>query len=978
MKLDFKRLWRIVLLVAISFAATKAQTVPIDTIAPVDTTIQAALVTSDMAGSFCAGSRVEFEFVTKGTYPAGEQFKILLTDSLGNYTQDLVITSAQSPISIQLPLNFPGGLYFFQVASNLTGILSNKSKIYISALPTLTISGTSTVLAGTPSAVELSFTGTPPFTVDFVDYKPNLSPAYSRSITAMDYQLVIDPTVYSSVTYDKNYIKSFKDGQCGLSPFINGFSQILVSALTITTGTLDQAYCPGSVLSVPFTIDSPLPADALFQLELSDGNGNFQNGKVISSGSRTSPITATLPTTLEVGAYRIRVVVQKSAGGVDYSEMVTPVSSSLSISRPEAPEVSDVFFCPGSKMSPLTAVGVNLKWFTEGLTQPLAGAPTPPNDRSTRYFVSQTVVGCESVYATLNVIPKDVPPAPDVENVSLCQGTQGQFTVAIPEALWYTSKTGGIGATQPPLVDNQNPGDQIFYVTQTVGGCESPRAMVKATVFPIPPAPSVQTPAPLCQYATTAKPLVATGQNLTWYDRLGKLAEAPIPPTLLSGTVSFSVSQRVNGCESPLASIEQVIRSAPDKPTTSSVQYCVGDVPRSLTANGSNLRWYVSADGGVGSSSSPAFFTEQASTFTFYVTQTDNFTCESQREPVVVTVVSAPSAPTVTPSQVVCQFTKMEPLTAFPSMGLIWQGSGINGTTEVAPIPTTTEPATFTYTVSQKAGSCTSPASVITFTVRKIPDAPKVISPVAFCIGQTNTELSAQAEGKLTWYTDAAHSAPSFLQVFANTEKASITTYFVTQTDNYACESPSSTLEVRVSAKATARLSGDGDIYAGDSTAIRVRLTGDGPWKFTNWLGQEIIARAGDSLYVKWERPTSTRTYSISNLSSTCGVGDILNSYTLFVRTPLSAQPLTEPVLLKAYPNPSTGDVFVDWSLPTRQLVNFQLINAEGKIVKQIESQSVSGLQKEHFQLQGLPAGKYFLKVTTPKNGIITRSLLKE
>ena len=119
--------------------------------------------------------------------------------------------------------------------------------------------------------------------------------------------------------------------------------------------------------------------------------------------------------------------------------------------------------------------------------------------------------------------------------------------------------------------------------------------------------------------------------------------------------------------------------------------------------------------------------------------------------------------------------------------------------------------------------------------MRKLPDAPGVVSPTAFCIGQTSTALSATATGRLTWYQKADRSGPAQSQVIANTDRSSVTTYYVTQTDNFGCESANSLLEVRVATKATARLTGDGAIYPGDSTAIRVRLTGDGPWSFTGF-----------------------------------------------------------------------------------------------------------------------------------------------
>lgn len=928
-------------------------------------------------GSFCAGTVVSFPFSTTGTFPQGNQFKVRLTNAFNTSTQDLAEASLSSPIRATLPSDLFSGTFFFQIVSIATGVVSAKTPINVTALPTITLSGNTSIVAGTPANVQVKFTGTPPWAFDYVDYRPGSAPNYKRSASFSSVSALIMPTLIFSSNYDKSFISNFRDSGCGISTLVSGSASVMVAPIQVTPGNLTSTYCPGSTISVPFTINSPLPTDAVLQVRLSDNTGNFQNGVIIGSGDR-SPIAARLPQTLSSGTgYKLQFVVQKPAisGAVDYSEAITSGVSSLAINRPDAPKTTDVPFCSGTTLSPLTAIGSNLSWYLEGSSQPLPTAPTPPNDRSSRYYVSQTISGCESSQSVLNVTRKPTPPAPSTNNLSLCQGEQGQFTAPFAGALWYASATGGQGTPQPPGLNNQVTGEQTVYLTQTIDGCESPRTAVKATINAIPAAPVVQSPAPVCQYAI-ATFLSAAGQNLTWYDQSGKLTDAPTPETSASGVRSYSVSQKVSGCESSRASVEQLVRPAPALPMAGSARFCVGELPRSLTAVGTNLRWYSIPTGGTSSSGSPAFFTDTPNVFTFYVTQTDNTNCESLRLPVAVSVLAPPAPPTVNASQTVCQFAKANPLTATPSTGLVWQGTGIAGSTETAPTPSTAEPASYTYSVVQKAGSCVSTPATINFTVRKLPDAPTVVSPTAFCIGQTSTVLSATATGRLTWYQKADRSGSAQSQVIANTERSSVTTYYVTQTDNVGCESVNSLLEVRVATRATARLTGDGDIYPGDSTAIRIRLTGDGPWSFLDLKRNRVITT--DSVYVVWVRPTTTTTYAITNLSSTCGTGDILNSYTLTVRVPLGTQAITEPILLNAYPNPTTGDVSIEWNSPARQAVRLQLLDAGGRVIQQLNRQATGSLQTEAFQLSHQPAGLYLLRLTTPTNGVVTQKILKQ
>jgi hypothetical protein len=182
-----------------------------------------------------------------------------------------------------------------------------------------------------------------------------------------------------------------------------------------------------------------------------------------------------------------------------------------------------------------------------------------------------------------------------------------------------------------------------------------------------------------------------------------------------------------------------------------------------------------------------------------------------------------------------------------------------------------------------------------------------------------------------------------------------------------------------VSNQPTATLSGDGSVYPGDSTAIRVRLTGDGPWSFRF---NNILYTANDSLKVIWVRPPATsqqfETYTVTNLTTECGTSPASASYRLRVLSPLATQPSVEPISVKAYPNPTTGDVSVDWSSPTRQAVTFQILNAAGTIVRQVTRQASTTPQTEHFQLGTQPAGTYFLKVQTESNGVQGKSIIKQ
>jgi hypothetical protein len=947
------------------------------TIAATGQTISAPPVSTT---SVCAGTSVNFTFSTTGTFPVGNAFKVRLLTAANILIQDLTETSLTSPIRATLPASLSAGSYRFQIAATSNSVLSGTNPITVAALPTLTLSGNTSLVAGSPASVLVSFTGTPPWSVTYADYKAGGAPDFYLSSTVTSANAtVITPILFNSAPFDRTFIRAFADGRCGTSPLISGSATVVVTPLRLTAGPLSASYCPGSVVAVPFTTNGPLPTDAICQVQLSDATGNFQNGPIIGSSLATSPISATLPQNLNAGTgYRMQITLRPptSPGTINYNDALVSVPAALTISRPTSPGVSDITFCIGTTVNALTATGTGLRWYADGGTQPLPAAPVPPNNQSSRYAVSQTVNGCESLRAVVNVTAAPTPSAPVDNSVSLCQGGQGQFSTAIPGARWYTAPTGGVGTAQPPTINNQVPGNQTYYVSQTINGCESNRTAVRVVVTPVPTSPAVQSAVAVCQFASPA-PLSATGQSLTWYGQSGKLPSAPVPPTVSSGVLSYSVSQTVDGCESPLAALSVLVRPAPVFPTAQSVRYCVGDVPRSLTASGSGIRWYTTGTGGTAATSSPAFFTEQPDVKTFYVTQTDNNGCESQRLPVSVSVVAPPASPGVNPTQLLCQFARAVPLTATPNSGLIWQESGITGTSETAPTPVTTNPGSFTYAVSQRVGSCTSPPAVIVLTISRQPDRPSVTTPVNLCLGQTSTPLTAVAAGQLSWYTAPDKTGPKLQTVVPNTAQVSQTTYYVSQTDGFRCESEVTLIDVRVSPQATARLTGDGFINPGDSTAIRVRLGGASPWQFTDWTNARITTT--DSLYLRWEKRTvpGAYTFAIRDLAGSCGAGNILNTYTLTVRAPLALQPQPARIALTVYPNPTTDALTIDWGEPITQPITLQLVSLDGRVVQHIIQETVSPAHTKQLQLQNQPAGVYLIRLQTSTQTLSSALVIK-
>lgn len=246
----------------------------------------------------------------------------------------------------------------------------------------------------------------------------------------------------------------------------------------------------------------------------------------------------------------------------------------LTLAEPPAPPpplTTDITYCQGELAAPLTAVGQNLLWYTAptgGIGLPSLIPPTTTPGTVT-YYVSQQINNCESSRAALMVTVKPKPAAPVTATpaYTYCQFEAGAtaLTAAGTDILWYSQATGGTGTATAPVPNTNNAGTFTWYATQTLNGCESERLPIVVTIYP-KPQPPVVADVKYCE-GDNAGPLTAGGQNLQWYTApLGGTPQltAPQPATNVLGTVTWYVSQSLNGCESDRAAISYTVYFTPD------------------------------------------------------------------------------------------------------------------------------------------------------------------------------------------------------------------------------------------------------------------------------------------------------------------------------------------------------------------------------------------------------------------------------
>jgi Fungalysin metallopeptidase (M36)/PA domain/Ig-like domain CHU_C associated len=625
------------------------------------------------------------------------------------------------------------------------------------------------------------------------------------------------------------------------------------------TATTAVAYCQGATAT-------PLTATGAGLLWYAAATGG--------TGSAIAPT----PSTTAVGT--INYFVSQTVSGCESPRTAIAVTITAT---PAAPTVTTpVSYCQGVTATPLNATGVGLLWYTAaagGTGSATAPTPSTATVGSTTYYVSQTT-GCESprVGIIVNVVAGTAAPTV-VSPLAYCQGaTALQLTATGTGLLWYTAATGGTGSAIAPTPSTAAAGSITYYVSQTSGACESPRAAIVVTTTATPVAPTVTSPISYCQ-AATATALTATGTNLKWYTvpTAGVASTtAPIPSTAALGSTIYYVSQSTGVCEGPRAAITVNITAVPAAPTvTTPIAYCQGATATALTATGSGLLWYAAAVGGTGSATATIPSTATVGTTIYYVSQTTG--CEGPRAAITVTINATPAAPTVTSAVAYCQGAATTQLTA-TGAGLLWYTVATGGTgTAIAPTPSSATAGTTSYYVSQTTSGCESPRATITVTVTALPTAPTVATPVTYCQNATAAVLTATGTN-LKWYTvptggTALASAPTPI-----TTAIGSTTYYVSQSTG-TCEGPRAAIVVNVTAVTAAPTVTSPVTYCQNATATPLTATGTGLLWYTVPTGGTSSATAptpstttvGSTTYYVSQTGTceSARTAIVVNVTTT-------------------------------------------------------------------------------------------------------------
>jgi len=251
-----------------------------------------------------------------------------------------------------------------------------------------------------------------------------------------------------------------------------------------------------------------------------------------------------------------------------------------------------------TNLAALISPGSTARWYNVA-TGGLPLAPTTPLV-SGNYYVSQISGSCESARLFIGVVVTVTTRANVITTQRFCAGTSPTVANLVVLAgyniRWYRVATGGTALPPATRLETGN-----YYVSSTVGGCESMRRLVAVTVIPsTAPTASNQT------FCATSNPVVgnlivtgAAGATFKWYNVSsgGTALNAATP--LVNGT--YYVSQTIGTCESVRRAITVTLTVTTRANVATTQNFCASASP--TVANlvvlvGYNIRWYTVSSGG--------------------------------------------------------------------------------------------------------------------------------------------------------------------------------------------------------------------------------------------------------------------------------------------------------------------------------------------------------------------------------------------
>lgn len=498
-------------------------------------------------------------------------------------------------------------------------------------------SGSTLNLSTTATAVGMTYIWTGPASFAAGTQNPSIANATTAQAGNYDLKVVLNGCT-SSVASTAVIINTTQSASFAISPLTNckssginptttisgvaggTFSYVPVSAapntlvINAATGAIDIAASDLGSYTVTYTTPGPCVGSSTRNVSITDNpDASFSYSGPYCKAGGTNPLPV-FPAGAGAGTFSSSaglVFVDPNTGEINLAAS-TPgtytVTNTISTvgactgdvkqntiditGNPSAPGVAPLAYCQGAVAPALTAAGTNLLWYTAavgGASSATAPVPSTATVGTANCYVSQTVAGCESPRATLQVTTKANPAAPAASsNSPVCRGAGLNFTsstAAVSPTYSWTGPNGFNSAQQNPTIASTQAADQGAYqVMVTEAGCTSSLTTVNVVINPPDDASFAYASSSYCLSGNDPTPSIVTPGGLFSATPAGLSIDISTGDIDLSASApdTYQITYQVAATCANDSTISLSIVDAPNPAFNYSESYCINSASNPL------------------------------------------------------------------------------------------------------------------------------------------------------------------------------------------------------------------------------------------------------------------------------------------------------------------------------------------------------------------------------------------------------------
>ncbi|MDW8159784.1 MAG: fibronectin type III domain-containing protein [Bacteroidia bacterium] len=565
-------------------------------------------------------------------------------------------------------------------------------------------------------------------------------------------------------------------------------------APTFVVATSNSPVCEGS----PLQLSAPTYAGATYQWRGPGGYTSQEQNPIISSA-----------TSRNAGVYTLVVSIGNCVSApVTVNVVVTqrPVIASVGSNSP---------VCANSELR-LTATQIpNATYIWEGPQSNVVISPVHNPQlaagtyMSGDYRVRAVVNGCTSAPMMTRVIvnPSPTPPIVSSNGPELCSGQNLLLSATeVSEASYiWTGPNNFTSTLQNPVRNNITVADQgVYSLNVIVNGCSLLTPITyEIVVRPVPNSPAILSNSPLCagqDLSLQATPIA--GATYQWQGPNGFSAQGSTVTRrgirLVDAGIYYLITV-VNGCTTPVASVNVVVNRTPVLTNGRDITLCAGQ-PLNLTTTfvpGASYSW--SGPGFTSTEQNPTITnTTTLNSGTYSVTAVANG-CTSAIATTRVTVNPTPQNVVAGSNSPLCEGATLQLTVSVPGATYSWSGPA--GFTSVLQNPTITNVSSLnagTYSVIVAFGECRASAVPVTVQITPIRGVLNATNNGPVCAGSTLNLAATPIPGATyQWVGPNGFSSTEQNPFIQNATTSASGTYSVTAFIG-ACVTPTATTNVIV------------------------------------------------------------------------------------------------------------------------------------------------------------------------------------